>query len=288
MISFENLVVLLVYGATLSGVWALISSGFTLIFGVCRLLNLAHGGLFIAGAYIGLSLIKGLGLDPLTSTVLSMIAVGFIGSGVYTGLLMKVKEHEVTVVIITLALALIIEQVILLMFGEHGIIFPPILAGVVYLGDVPLPAMRIFGMAIALAALFLLGLFVTRTRIGREITAASQDVEAATFIGLDVNRLFIVTMFISSLLAGLGGVLYSQIYAANPFLVLKALIFAFAIVILGGLGSVKGSIVASFIVGYIMTVVIMFLGARWSELFALLIIIAALIIRPSGLFGVRE
>ncbi|MEM1943136.1 MAG: branched-chain amino acid ABC transporter permease [Candidatus Caldarchaeum sp.] len=288
MIGIENFIVLLVYGATLSGVWALMSSGFTLIFGVCRLLNLAHGGLFIAGAYIGLSLVRSLGLDPLSSTVLSMLAVGVIGAGVYIGLLAKVKEHEVTVVIITLALALIIEQVILIMFGEHGINFPPILAGVVYLGDVPLPAIRIFGLAVALAALLLLGLFVSRTRIGKEITAASQDIEAATFIGLDVHRLFIITMFISSILAGLGGVLYSQIYAANPFLVVKALIFAFAIVILGGLGSVKGSIVASFIIGYIMTAVIMFLGARWSELFALLIIIAVLIIRPSGLFGVKE
>ena len=97
-----------------------------------------------------------------------------------------------------------------------------------------------------------------------------------------------ITIFISALLASLGGILYAQVYAANPLIVLKSLIFAFAIVILGGLGSVRGSIFASFIVGYILTTVIVLYGARWSELVALLIIIAILVIRPSGLFGVKE
>jgi branched-chain amino acid transport system permease protein len=98
----------------------------------------------------------------------------------------------------------------------------------------------------------------------------------------------LTTVFISAILAALGGALYAQVYAANPFLVLKSLIFAFAIVILGGLGSVKGSVISSFIVGYILTAVIVLYGARWSELTALLIIIAILILKPTGLFGVKE
>ena len=288
MIDIGLVITILVYGATLSGVWALIASGFTLIFGVCRLLNLAHGGFFILGGYIGLFFIQSLGFDIISSIVLGIVLTGLLGAVVYLGLLARVKEHEVTVIIITLALALIIEQVIMLTFGEHGVVFPSTLKGVVFIGKVPIPVMRLFGTFVALVALALLGLFVTKTRLGRQITAASQDMEAAVLIGLNTNQLFTITMLLSSMLAGLGGVLYSQIYSANPFLVMKALIFAFAIVILGGLGSIKGSIVASFIVGYINTIVITLLGARWAELVALLIIIAALVIRPTGLFGVKE
>jgi branched-chain amino acid transport system permease protein len=107
-------------------------------------------------------------------------------------------------------------------------------------------------------------------------------------VGLNIGKLFMITMFVSAILAALGGSLFAQIYAANPFLTLKALVFAFAIVILGGLGSVRGSVIAAFIVGYTLTIVISLYGARWSEFVAMIIIIAILIFRPTGLFGVKE
>jgi branched-chain amino acid transport system permease protein len=131
-------------------------------------------------------------------------------------------------------------------------------------------------------------MFISKTRLGKEITAASQDPEAAILMGFNIERLFILTMFISAVLAGLSGVLWSQVYAANPFQILNALIYAFSIVILGGLGSVKGSIVASFIIGFIYTGVTTIYGAHMADLVALIIIIIILIIRPTGLFGVEE
>jgi branched-chain amino acid transport system permease protein len=160
--------------------------------------------------------------------------------------------------------------------------------GVSTIGTVIIPNMRLFVLSVAIIALISLWIFISKTRLGKEITAASQDAEAATLIGLNVNRLFVITVSVSAILAALGGAFYAQIYAANPFVVLKSLIFAFAIVILGGLGSVKGSIIASFIVGYILTAVIILYGARWSELLAVLIIIVILVLKPSGLFGVKE
>jgi branched-chain amino acid transport system permease protein len=192
------------------------------------------------------------------------------------------------VIIVTLAFALIIEQLILLTFGEHGISFSSVIEGVVIVGTVIIPSIRLFVLAVAIIALIMLWTFIGKTRLGKEITAASQDSEAAMLMGLDVDRLLIITVFVSAILASLGGVLYAQVYAANPFMVLKSLIFAFAIVILGGLGSVKGSIIASFIVGYILTAVIVLYGARWSEFVALFMIIAILVLRPAGLFGVKE
>ncbi|MCW3976176.1 MAG: branched-chain amino acid ABC transporter permease [Candidatus Bathyarchaeota archaeon] len=284
----ELLMRILVYGATLSGIYALIASGFTLIFGVSRIMNFAHGAFFILGAYFGIALIHGIGLNPYLSTIISILMVGLLAAAMYKSIISPVREHEVMVIIVTLAFALIVEQVILLTFGEHGISFPSVIEGVVIVGTVLIPSMRLFVLAVAIIALIMLWTFIGKTRLGKEITAASQDAEAAMLIGLDVGRLLIVTVFISAILAALGGVLYAQVYAANPFIILKSLIFAFAIVILGGLGSVKGSIIASFIVGYILTAMIVLYGARWSELVALLIIIAILVLRPAGLLGAKE
>jgi branched-chain amino acid transport system permease protein len=139
-----------------------------------------------------------------------------------------------------------------------------------------------------MVTLALLAVFISRTRTGKEIVAASQNLEGAVIIGLHIEKLFLLSVFVSSVLAGLGGALYAQVYGVNPFLVLRVLVLAFAIVIFGGLGSLKGSVVASFIMGYIIILVTMLLGARWSEMVALMTIIAALVIRPNGLFGVRD
>lgn len=284
----ELLMRILVYGATLSGIYALIASGFTLIFGVSRIMNFSHGAFFILGGYFGIVLMYSIGFNPYLSTVISVLLVGFLAAAVYKGIMSPVRENEVMVIIVTLAFALIIEQFILLIFGEHGISFPSMIRGVTVIGTVLIPSMRLFVLGVAIIALILLWIFISKTMLGKKITAASQDAEAATLMGLDVDKLFMVTVFISALLAALGGALYAQVYAANPFVVLKSLIFAFAIVILGGLGSVKGSTIAAFIVGYILTAVIILYGARWSELVAMLIIIAILVLRPAGLFGVKE
>ena len=111
--------------------------------------------------------------------------------------------------------------------------------------------------------------------------------EAAMLVGIDVERVFSITMAISAVLAALAGILYAQIYAVNPQTAFRVLIYAFAIVILGGLGSVRGSIVASFIIGFIQVAISMFYEPRWAEIAALATIIFILIVRPKGLFGVE-
>jgi len=278
---------IIIYGAVVSGIWALVASGFTLIFGVARILNFAHGTFFVLAAYIGIVL-AGSGVNPYLATLISIAIVGVFGLAVYTGLLSKIKEHEVMVIIVTLALALLIEQILLLMFGEHGLSYPTLIWGVVRIGKTPITYKRILAFFVAIAVIAILEYFINRTRLGKTIMAASQNFEGAMLVGINVDRIFKITMMISAMLAGLGGVLYSQIFAATPEVAMKSLIFAFAIVILGGLGSVRGSIIASFIIGYVITIAINFLGAQWAEFVALLFIIGILVVRPTGLFGVEE
>ncbi len=284
----NTLMTIFLYGATFGGILALISSGFTLIFGVSRILNFSHGAFFMMGAYIGIYLIQQLNLDPLIASLISILLVGIFAVATYITIIHPVIKNEVMTIIVTLALALLVEQVILLTFGEFGFSYPELITGTISVGGVAISLLRILILAISLATILALWLFIDKTRMGKEINAASQDPEGAILIGLDVNKIFAVTIFISAILAALSGILYSQMYTANPFQILNSLILAFSIVILGGLGSVKGSIISSFIIGFIYIATTTLLGARWSEFIALAIIIVILIIRPTGLFGVEE
>ena len=278
---------ILIFGAVVSGIWALVASGFSLIFGVARILNFAHGTLFVLSAYFGIVLIK-YGINNYIAFVLGILFAGVIGVIIFRLTISPIKTHEVMVVIVTLAIALLVEQFLLLIFGEHGISFPSLIGGIQNIDGVRITNIRILSFFVAMATLILLEVFITRTKTGKMINATSQDMEAAMLMGIDVDRIYLITMFISSILAGLGGLLYSQIFATTPIVSVKALIYAFAIVILGGLGSLRGSIIASFIVGYVIVVTITFLGARWSEFVMLLTIISILVVKPTGLFGVEE
>ena len=288
MVDVNTILTIILYGATFGGVLALISSGFTLIFGVSRILNFSHGAFFMMGAYIGIFIMQQLNLEPITSTILSILAVGLFSLIAYYVIIYPVIKNEVMTIIVTLALALIIEQVILLTYGEFGLSYPRMISGTLSIAGVTIPILRLVILFISIATIGALWLFIERTRLGKEINAASQDAEGAILIGIDVNKIFAVTIFISAILAALSGTLYSQMYAANPFQILNSLILAFAIVILGGLGSVKGSIISSFIIGFIYIGTTTLLGARWSEFIALAIIIVILIIKPTGLYGVEE
>ncbi len=278
---------IIVYGAVVGGIWALVASGFSLIFGVARILNFAHGIFFILAAYLGIVLAKS-GVNPYLATLISILLVGGFAVAIYTGLLARIKEHEVMVIIVTLAIALLVEQILIIIFGEHGISYPTLISGVLKIGKTPITYKRILAFVVAVVVLALLEIFIHKTRTGKMIMASSQNYEGALLVGINVDRIFIITMFLSAVLAGIGGVLYTQVFAASPAASLKALIFAFAIVILGGLGSIKGSIVAAFIIGYIITITNQFLGAQWAEFAALLVIIAILVFKPTGLFGVEE
>jgi len=283
----EDIVRILIYGAVISGMWALVSSGFTLIFGVSRILNFAHGTFFILAAYFAITLYNA-GVNLYVSVVLGVLLIGSLAVAIYRFLLAPIREHEVMVIIVTLALALLFEQIILLTYGEHGVSLPSFVRGVVRIYDVPVTYKRILTFVFSIVILIILEIFINKTRTGKMINAASQNYEGAMLIGINVEKIFMVTMFISAVLAGFAGIFYAQIFSANPFAAIKSLIFAFAIVILGGLGSVKGSIIASFIVGYVLATTIMFLGARWAEFVVMLLIIAVLIFKPTGLFGVEE
>jgi branched-chain amino acid transport system permease protein len=282
----ETLLKILIFGAVVSGIWALVASGFSLIFGVSRILNFAHGTFFVLSAYAAIYLIN-TGLNLYAACLAGILVSGLAGVTVLA-LIYKIREHEVMVIIVTLAIALLAEQLLLVSFGQHGMSITPFLSGFQKIGGLRVTNIRMLSFIVAILTLVLLEVFINKTKTGKMIIATSEDVEAAMLVGIDVDRMYVITMFLSAILAGIAGIFYAQIFAITPEVSLKALIYAFAIVILGGLGSLRGSIVASFIIGYTVVATITFLGARWSEFVMLLAIIVILIVKPTGLFGVEE
>ena len=279
----EILLSAFVIGTVLGGIYALVASGFTLTFGVGRIFNFAHGTFFAISAYSAYALFQHLGYASLLIGIALTCAFGAF----MNYLLKPIRRNEIMVILLTLSLALLIEQVILITFRDISITIPPIVQGSVKVFGVKLSYIKLLAFVIALVVILSLEFFIKKTKLGREINATSQSYESAMIVGIDVERILLITLLISSLLAGLGGVLYAQIYSVNVETTLKVLIYAFAIVILGGLGSIRGSIVSAFIIGYIQMFVSLLLGTRWSELAVLIVIIAILIVRPQGLFGVE-
>lgn len=282
----DVLLKVVVFGTIVGGIWGLVASGFSLIFGVSRILNFAHGAAFVCAAYVAF-LLSGNGFNVYLSILAGLATSAFLGLVVYL-LTRPVRRNEVMVIIVTLALALLIQQILLINFGDRGISILPLVDGLIEINNVKVTYIRIVSFILAVASLVSLDILISKTGIGKKIIATSQDSEAAMLIGIDVEKIFILVMVLSSTLAGFAGILYAQIFAISPETSLRALIYAFAIVILGGLGSLRGSIISSFIVGYILVLTITFLGARWSEFVMLLAIVTILVVRPTGLFGVEE
>ncbi len=275
---------IIIIGTILGGILTLVACGFTLTFGVGRIFNFAHGTFFAISAYTAYALFPYLGYSSL---LIGVLASAIFGLSVHY-LIKPIRKNEIMVILLTLSLALLVDQIILMVFGVDAISLHPIVKGSIDVFGVKITNVKILSFAITVASIIILEWLIKRTRLGREISAVSQDVESAMIVGIDVERVFMFTLLISSVLAGIGGILYAQIYSLTPNSALEILLLAFAIVVVGGLGSVKGSVISAFIISYIKTAVSVTLGTRWSELAVLLVIIAILVVRPQGLFGVEE
>ncbi len=288
--SFVEIVIL---GTVIGGVWALVASGFSLVFGVSRILNFAHGTYFALGAYFSLVFYTVFStflppyLSLLISTFFAVILTGITGVLVYLLTVKPIRNYEVMVILVTLAVALFIKEILLMFFSDVSISIPPYISGCTYIFGIPITYSRVLALSIAIISIIALDVFTNKTKLGKEIIATSQDLEAAMLVGIDVEKIFVIVMFISSILAAIAGILYAQIYAVNPMTALRVLIYAFAIVILGGLGSVRGSILAAFIIGYMQVAVSTLLASEWAEIVAMVAIIVILIVRPKGLMGVE-
>ncbi|HEY6001985.1 MAG TPA: branched-chain amino acid ABC transporter permease [Anaeromyxobacter sp.] len=269
----------------LGGLFFLLAAGFSLIFGLMRIVNLSHGALFMLGAYVGLSVLRAGGGFAL-AVLAGGAAVMVLGGLVERLLLRRLSGRPLSQVLVTLGIAFIVADFCLLVWTGDPIPLPipPLLRGSVRIGEVAFPLYRMAVAAIAIAMAAGLWLAVERTRLGAMIRAGVDDMQMARGLGIPVSRLFTGVFCLGAALAGMGGVLGGPMLSVYPGLDTDMLPLALVVVILGGVGSLPGAIVGSFVVGFVYTFGLALLpNLAYVVLFLPMVVVLAL--RPRGLFG---
>ncbi|GAC1335895.1 MAG: branched-chain amino acid ABC transporter permease [Beijerinckiaceae bacterium] len=279
---------ILIYGAVISAVYALLAVGFTLIFGVARILNLAHGAFYALGAYLVYTLTANLHVPLVVAAIISVFLVALFGIAMERVLVRPLRKlPPLAVLMMTLAVGLMVEQILLLIFGSEARNVPSLVETSFNFGGVLLSSQRLLAFVCSLGILGGLWLFMQHTRLGAAILAVSQDPEGARYMGIPSDRIFSIVMGMSAAIAAAAGVLVAPFQSVIPGMGLLPLVKAFAIVIVGGLGSIPGSIVGALLLGYTETIVAFKASIEWSQIVSVAAVLIVLIIRPAGFFGKR-
>lgn len=271
-------------GVALGGLLFLLSSGFSLIFGLMRVANLTHGAYFMLGAYVGLAVINA-GHGFWTAVAAGAVSIAVLGGVVERLLLRRLAGRTLSQVLVTLGLAFIIADSTLLLWSGDPMPLPvpPSLAGAVSVFGIYFPRYRLAVVALSLLVAVLLFLLLEGTRVGAMIRAGVDDIGMARALGIPVPRLFTAVFGLGAALAGMGGVLGGPILSVYPGLDMDMLPLALIVLILGGAGSLLGAFAGSFFIGFLYTFgQVLFPDLAYVILFVPMV--AAIAIRPRGLF----
>ena len=278
---------ILIFGAVTSAIYAMLAVGFTLIFGVARILNLAHGSFYALGAYGAYLLTTVFNIPLVVATPLVVLGVALFGMVVERVLIRPMRKSQLAVLMISLAIALVVEQVLFLSFGSEYRNVPSFIEQKYVVGGVDVAGQRLLTLLVAVVSIGGLYLFIQRTRVGSAILAISQDPEAAQYMGIPSDRIFGIVMALSAGLAALAGIMAGPFLSVQPSMHLLPIVKAFAIVVVGGLGSIPGSIVAALMLGYAETFVAYGISTAWTEIVSVAATLLMLVLRPAGFFGKR-
>lgn len=277
-----------VNGISLSAIYILVALGFTLLFGIMRVVNFAHGEFAMLGAFGLYHLMKDLQWPWMAALPVAVVSVA-AASMVLEWLVFRwfyQRMFESMIGLLGLNMMMMFGAVLIWDVYERNI--PATFADSLILGDIILPIDRLVVVLIALAALLGFYLFIRHTRAGLAMRAAAQDVEIAETQGVDTRRTYRVAFFVAILLAALAGALWGQVYAVSPFLGERPLMMAFIVVILGGMGSIPGAALGGVILGFTESFVGTFYGAAASAFLSFGVVILLLIVRPWGILGTPE
>ena len=274
----------LIHGST----YALLAIGFSLIFGVARIVNIAHTAFYMVAAFCIFFVTHNLGLHPVVGMLIGVPLVTVLGMVTYRIFIAPIREHEGAVLIGTIALAIALQEVMLLIFTGDYRSVPALVPGYLSIFGVKVQYQQLITFLAALIILGLLRLLLLKTRLGLAIRSTAQDREVANLMGMNESRVALYTVGISIALAGFTGAVIVPLTIVEPFMWLHPLIMMMAVVVLGGLGSIKGSFFAAYILGFAEAVVVFLIpmGAFLKGSVALSIMILVLLMRPEGLFGI--
>ncbi len=276
----------LILSLLLSSLYALLALGFTLIFGVARVLNLAHGTFIMVSAYAALRISSALGLSIYLSAVGAVAFSTVFAVVLYKGLIRHIQARRMLTLIVTLAVAMLFEELVKHLFkGWYQL--QPFVPGFIELLGVRVISDTALGFIVSWAAIGLFWGLVLKTALGKAILATAMERRGAQLVGIDIERVYTLAWGLSGALAGLAGLFLAAWFPIGPTMWRDPLVISFAIVVLGGIGSLKGSLLAAYLIGFIETLTMYTpgLGASWVGIPSLVILVLMLTLRPQGLFG---
>jgi len=279
---------IIISGLINGSIYAILAIGFSLIFGVARIVNIAHTAFYMLASYCIYYMTTKLGIHPILGMMVAVILVITLGLISYKLFIDPIREHEAAVLIATIALAIALQEIMLLFFSGDFLSVPPLIEGFFTILGVKVFYQQFLTFIVVLIILTALRTLLMKSRLGLAIRSTAQDREVANLMGMNESRVAMLTMGISVGLAGLAGAVVVPLTIVNPFMWLHPLIMMMAVVVLGGLGSIKGSFIAAYILGFAEALVVFLapMGSYLKDSVALSIMILVLLIRPEGLFGV--
>ena len=282
------LVAILANGLLYGGTYALLAVGFALVFGVAKIINMSHTGFYMVAAYLIFTATSILGIPIWAAAGLAIVASGLVGLIAYRLCLDRIKTHETAVLIVSVGLALLFQEILLLAFGGSYKGIPHFVPGFMSLGHYQISYQSLMAIVVSGLALASVWLLLSKTMLGIAIRAVAEDQEAASLVGFNVGRISMIIMGISVLLAAVASAVAAPVFTISPLMWLHPLVIVLAAVILGGLGSIKGSVIGALILGFAESMVTLLVpkGGYLGGAVSLSIMIVILMIRPEGLFGV--
>jgi branched-chain amino acid transport system permease protein len=286
---------ILIDGFAISSLYALAATGFTLIFGVSGVLNLSHGALMVAAAVGAWALNSELGsgaylgavFGVATGVVLTLLTYAVVVRPLQRSSRIREEEKEIFILTATLLWGIMIQELIAYFFTNNAKSVLPVVAGVVHIASVRTPANEIFTAIVCWVAIAILWFIVNRTRAGKSVLAASMNPRGVTLLGVELSSVYVAVWVIYGVLVGVAGVLLGMFLGVSSYSAGPLTASAFSIVVLGGLGSVPGSLIAAYAVGYLETITAYTISPAYRTIPALLLFVLVMYVRPRGLLGRR-
>lgn len=269
----------------ISALYALVAIGFTLIFGVGGVLNLAHGATITVGAYAAAYATGAFDLGIGGGMVAAIFAAGAFAAILYRGMIRRVQDQPVMVMILTLVIAVAFEQLVLAIAGSQPKAIPPLVGGQIVFAGSRFQTNLLVVFVLSWALIGGLFLFVNHTMAGKAILATSMSHRGASLVGIDSDQVTLSTWVLAGALAGVAGLFLGSFQTASWDMGRTPLILSFAIVVLGGIGSIRGSVIGAYLIGFLEVFTTTVIDPRLQGLAPLVVLVGVLLVKPEGLFG---
>jgi branched-chain amino acid transport system permease protein len=277
----------IIISIVLGTIYAVLALGFSLIWGAARIVNLAYTSFYMLAAYFFYVFWSILHLNTYVSALLAIVVASLIGVGTYKLILERIRAHETVVILISICSAFFFEECILSIFGTDFRRVPPFIPGFQEIWGVRILNQHVLALGVGLALIIGLWLFLTKSKIGIAIRATAQDREIVNAMGIDERKVSLIGMSIGIGFVTISSVVVSPIYVVEPMMWVHPIIMVLAIVVLGGLGSLKGSFIAAYLMAFSEVAVVNWIpmGSFIKSAIALLVMVLVLSIKPEGMFG---